>query len=206
MTAPLQAAPIRPYRSGDLASLYEICLRTGWHGEDATAHHADPRLLGDVYAAPYAALEPALVFVAEDASGVVGYVLGTADSVRYAQACERHWWPALRRRHALPDPDDERGDAALVRVIHQGLPTDLPFLADHPAHLHIDLLPRGQGQGLGRALMTRFMQALRERGVPGVHLGVSAHNPRAIAFYERYGFSTLETHPWGRWMGLRLAG
>ncbi|WKB51167.1 GNAT family N-acetyltransferase [Eleftheria terrae] len=200
----MSPAQLRPYRPEDLDALYDICLRTGHHGGDATGLYRDRRLLGHVYAAPYAALEPALAFVAEDREGVCGYILGTADTEDFHRRCETAWWPPLRRQYPLPDPADESDTAHLLRRLHAGAPVELPFLGSHPAHLHIDLLPRAQGLGLGRGLMQCFVAALRERGVPGVHLGVSALNPRAIAFYERCGFATLQQRVWGRWMGLAL--
>ena len=160
--------------------------------------------MGEIFAGPYIAFEPGLVFVAEDGLGVVGHVVGAADTAAFARRTESDWWPALRRRYPLPDPDDERPAACLVRALHQGVPTDMPFVPRYPAHLHIGLLPRGQRRGLGSELMQRLFSALRERGVQGVHLGVSALNPGAIAFYETQGFKTLEAHEWGRWMGLRL--
>ena len=199
-----RAATVRAFRPADLRALYEICLRTGWHGGDAASLCPQPRLLGDIFGGPYAALEPALVFVAEDGLGVAGHVLGTADTRDFAECTEAHWWPALRRRYPLPDPDDERPAAWMVRTLHQGVLTDMPFLDDYPAHLHIGLLPRAQRRGLGVLLLDRLCQALRERGAPGVHLGVSALNLRAIGFYEHLGFRTLESHGWGRWMGRRL--
>ncbi len=36
-------------------------------------------------------------------------------------------------------------------------------------------------------MIERFEDELRGRGVPGLHLTVSATNARAIAFYERLG-------------------
>lgn len=207
---PVSAAPrvarapaVRAYRPADLPAVYETCLRTGWHGGDAAAHCTEPSLPGDIFGGPYAALEPALIFVAEDGLGVAGHVLGTADTLAFARRTEAHWWPAQRRRHPLPDPDDERPAAWLVRALHQGVPTDMPFLDDYPAHLHIGLLPRAQRRGLGPALIKRLGAALQARGAAGVHLGVSAFNPRAIGFYEHLGFETLESHEWGRWMGRR---
>jgi ribosomal protein S18 acetylase RimI-like enzyme len=47
--------------------------------------------------------------------------------------------------------------------------------------------------------------ALRERGVRGLHLGVSSQNPGAITFYRRVGFTTVEERPWGLVLGLPLA-
>jgi ribosomal protein S18 acetylase RimI-like enzyme len=57
--------------------------------------------------------------------------------------------------------------------------------------LHIDLLPRAQGRGYGRRMIEALLERLRGRGVPGVHLGVSVHNGRAVGFYERLGFREL---------------
>jgi hypothetical protein len=79
-------AQIRPYRAGDLDALHDICLKTGDGGADATHLYADPRIIGEIFAAPYAALEPQHAFVAEDEEGVAGYILGTADHPRFRGA------------------------------------------------------------------------------------------------------------------------
>ena len=53
------------------------------------------------------------------------------------------------------------------------------MVARYPSHLHIDLLPRGQGQGHGRLLIESLLDLLRAGGSGGVHLGVSPTNLRA---------------------------
>jgi GNAT superfamily N-acetyltransferase len=63
--------------------------------------------------------------------------------------------------------------------------------SDYPAHLHIDLIGRAQGAGNGTRMMSVLLAALRERGVSGVHLEMSAVNHRAKAFYLKLGFSIL---------------
>ena len=40
--------------------------------------------------------------------------------------------------------------------------------------------------------MSRLLDELRARGVPGVHLGVDARNKRAVGFYEHLGFEHLD--------------
>lgn len=40
-------------------------------------------------------------------------------------------------------------------------------------------------------MMERVMEALRRRGSPGAHLGVSMLNSRAQAFYAHLGFREL---------------
>ncbi|WP_027882325.1 GNAT family N-acetyltransferase [Meiothermus rufus] len=194
---------IRPYAPQDLPQLYYICLLTGDSGADARALYRDPDLLGHFYAAPYVRFEPDLALVLSDAQGVCGYVLGCRDSQRFADWMEGVWLPPLRRQYPLPSPDDTSRDAALIRLIHQWyLPSR--WAQEYPAHLHIDLLPRAQGQGQGRRLMQTFLERLRQLGVPGVHLGVGQRNQRAIAFYQRMGFTLLEAHPWGFEYGMKL--
>ncbi len=203
MTRP--ALHLRPYRPGDLLALYDVCLRTGDSGDDARATYRDPLLLGHVYAAPYATLCPDTTFVLDNGARAVGYVLGVPDSREYAARLEREWSPLLRSLYPLPDASDTSPDARLIRAVHRGyqVPTGA-WLNQYPAHLHIDLLPVAQGGGHGRRLMETLLTALRERGVPGVHLGVGLSNVRAQGFYERLGFGLLEREKTSLTYGLTL--
>ena len=190
--------------TADHDALADICVRTGDAGADAGALYPEPRLLADIFLLPYLRVEPDWCWVADDDAGVAGYLVATPDTASFAERTEAQWWPPLRRLHPLPDLDDERQGALLLRRLHAGVPTGMPFLESHPAHLHVDLLPRAQGQGLGGQLMGTLTHALRTAGVPGVHLAVAERNSRAIRFYERCGFQELECAAWGRWMGLRV--
>lgn len=194
---------IRPYQPADLEALYRICLLTGWAGGDATGHYRDPRLLGHVYAAPYAVHDPGLCLVATLDGEPSGYVLGTADTAGFAAWAELHWFPRLRARLARPVPTDTSADAGLLRRIHDGYHVP-DYSRDYPAHLHIDLLPALQGRRLGAELMRRFLDLLRSRGCPAVHLGVAATNTRAIAFYEKVGFHRVVADPGAPVLGLKL--
>lgn len=51
------------------------------------------------------------------------------------------------------------------------------------------------GTGVGAALMAACLARAVEGGYRTVWLGVWELNPRAIAFYERWGFRTVGTHP-----------
>lgn len=183
---------IRTYREGDEASLYDVCLRTGTGGEDATRLYANGHLLGDVYVGPYVRLAPQFVFVLEDDAGVAGYVLGVPDTQAFETACEQQWWPPLRRRYPLSMYPEQSADGRMVRHIHAPPRTPVGLTASHPAHLHIDLLQRAQGRGSGRRLLTTLVDALATAGASGVHLGVGAANHRAIGFYRRMGFEELD--------------
>ena len=100
-----EAAVIRPYRGGDLDALYRICLLTASNGQDATSLYRDPMLPGHIFAAPYAVFQPLLAFVAQDAAGVGGYIVGALDNRAFQQRLERDWWPQLRERYLEPPPD-----------------------------------------------------------------------------------------------------
>jgi ribosomal protein S18 acetylase RimI-like enzyme len=195
---------IRAYEPDDRDHLYDICLRTGASGADATDLYSDPRLLGEIYVGPYLEFEPKLAFVVTDSAGVAGYVLGARDSLAFEAECERSWWPPLRQRYPLGTFPDDSKDARLVRLIHEPRATPTEVASTFPAHLHVDLMPRVQGQGYGRALLDALFEALRALGVHGLHLGVGAANHRAIGFYERIGFQTLSRSELGRTMGIRL--
>ncbi len=178
---------IRPYHPSDLYTLYQICLKTADSGKDATSLYRDPELIGHLFAAPYAIAEPELCFILTADGAPSGYVLGTRDSDAFHGWSEREWFALLRQRYPLPAPEDASPDAKAIRSIHEGH-EPLAALAAYPAHLHIDLLPVGQGQGWGRRLIETFLAQLRTLGVPAVHLGVGKRNTGAIQFYQRVGF------------------
>lgn len=183
---------IRPARTTDPAErarLYDVCVRTGAAGGDATNLYANPMLLPEVYLGAYLALEPELAFVlADNDDRAVGYVVGAADTREFAARCEREWWPALRERFPLGSAEPGSSDAKLVALIHAPASMPEPVLDRFPAHLHVDLLPEGQGGGNGRRLLETLFDALRARGVTGLHLGLDTSNTHAVGFYEHLGF------------------
>jgi ribosomal protein S18 acetylase RimI-like enzyme len=176
-----------------LTLLYRICLLTGNSGTDASDLYHDPDILGHFYVGPYAVLEPDLCLVAVCSRTPCGYILGTRDSDLFFKRCEKEWFPPLREHYPLPDKNDTSHDARIIRLIHKGHEVN-PDLEEYPAHLHIDLLPRVQGQGMGRKLIEMFTGKLREMGIPALHLEVGKANPGAIKFYERTGFNRIKEY------------
>jgi ribosomal protein S18 acetylase RimI-like enzyme len=180
---------IRPYRNRDLDAVYDICVRTGDNGLDARGYFSSDTLLGDVYAAPYVTLEPEHAHILDDGNGrAIGYIIGAADTERFVGRFRAEWLPVAAGRHPEGDPRD----TDLLRRLHHPEWMLQPTLPEHPAHLHIDLLPETQGRGFGRALMEAFLGGLRAAGVRGVHLGMSPDNTPARAFYDRLGFTPLD--------------
>lgn len=57
--------------------------------------------------------------------------------------------------------------------------------ADHAWH----------GRGVGPALMNACLERARAAGHQTIWLGVWKHNPRALAFYRKFGFIEVGEHP-----------
>jgi ribosomal protein S18 acetylase RimI-like enzyme len=180
-------AAIRSYRSEDNDALYAICLATGDSGKDASHLYRDPKLIGHVYAGPYAAFAPELCFVLEDEEGVGGYVIGAPDTHAFAKRLEAQWWPPLRARYADP-PMPRSHDERMMHLIHHLVRMPRRIAEPYPAHLHIDLLPRFQGKGWGKRMIDHWL-AIASRPT---HLTVGESNARAVAFYRRHGFHEIE--------------
>jgi ribosomal protein S18 acetylase RimI-like enzyme len=186
------SATVRAYRSTDLPALYDICVRTAASGGDARGVYASDRLVGDIFAVPYATFEPQHTHVLDDGTGTaVGYVLGTSDTPAFVRWYRDVWIPATADRCPPPADPPVSPDDPLLAMHHHPERMLVPGVAAWPAHLHIDVLPEFQGGGWGRALITRFLDGLHRAGVPAVHLGMSPDNVKARAFYDRLGFTEI---------------
>ena len=196
-------AEVRAYRPGDLADLYRIADTTDPQG------CADPKLIGQVFAAPYAVFAHETVFIAEDEDGVGGYIVGAADTRALEARLEADWWPSLRTEYADPSAHPRGAwtrDETMAWLIHHMRRAPDEAVADYPAHLHINLVPRLQGQGVGQRLMQRWLEAVRAEGAAGAHLAVGPDNTHAIAFYRRCGFRPFDVSSMNGalWFGLKF--
>jgi ribosomal protein S18 acetylase RimI-like enzyme len=190
----LRMVEIRAVRPNDLDDLYRVCLATGAGGDDASPLYRDPRLVGHVYAAPYAILSPRSVFVVEDTLGVGGYIVGAPDTRDFETRLEAEWWPSLRTLYQDPSNEPRTGwspDQSMIHMIHHPRRTARMIVEPYPSHLHINLLPRLRGRGFGRQLIGRWLETVRQMGSRGAHLAVGAANRRAIEFYRACGLHEI---------------
>ena len=195
---------IRSYKSADTSAVYEICLKTGNSGQDATHLFSDPLVLGHIYVGPYMEFEPQSVFILEDDQGLCGYIMGVLDSQTYYQWMHSEWLPKIRVNYKKPtgNPDTWDETEKITDLLFH--PSSQRLLPDYPAHLHIDLLSRAQGKGQGKLMMDRFIDYLRNNKIPGLHLDLSSRNDRAFNFYRKYGMEELDRDKESIIMGYHL--
>ncbi|HEX3364251.1 hypothetical protein [Phenylobacterium sp.] len=202
---------LRNVNETDLSPLYAISLATGHAGGDASHLYQQGRLIGEIYSAPYAILAPEFTIVAEDSAGVAGYIVGAPDTVAWEAQLERDWWPRLRKLY--PDPGQAplsswNADQRRCHMIHRPLSTPRELADAYPGHLHMNLLPRLQGQGVGPRMLSAWLARAAALDVRSVHIGVNRNNPRGASFWAKQGFNDLPlpgAPARTRWMGVRIA-
>ncbi len=182
-------ATLRRYEPHDADALTRICLLTGSSGLDATGRYSADRVLGDIYAVPYAVRDPHWAWVVDDGEGAKGYLVATPDTTAFEEWFITSWWP---ERDAAYRADANAETLALIDGVARRREDAARYADTYPAHLHINLLDDLRGGGWGRTLIETLTAQLREHGVPGVHLVASLDNENAQRFYEKLGFERLD--------------
>lgn len=86
--------------------------------------------------------------------------------------------------------EDRDALAGFAQLRWEGAPDCVSARA--PAEIkRLYVLARWHGKGVARELMQACLEAAEARGSDVVWLGVWEHNPRAIAFYRKFGFSEV---------------
>eukprot|EP00118_Oscarella_pearsei_P019157 m.201931 g.201931 ORF g.201931 m.201931 type:complete len:200 (+) comp39601_c1_seq2:1842-2441(+) len=163
-----------------------VCLEIGkssqiiWNWEDSFTR----------YVGPYINLSAEFAFVVEDDEGVCGYVLGALDSKTFFVDYKAKWLPKILAKY----PQSEKTESLtapeeLIASLHSEEPFLPPELySSYPSHLHIDIMPRGQGSGVGKRMIRCLLSVLKTKGSDGVFLEMGSSNQRAYKFYQKLGF------------------
>jgi hypothetical protein len=152
MTTSVSGLAIRPARAADIDAVFDICLKTADAGGDGSALYSDPHLPGYLWAVPYCVLEPEFAFVLADQERALGYVIAAPDSSAFDRRLDAEWWPHVRRQLAGFQPMTTH-DAVVMERLGRPEPDPEWLLVNHPAHMHINLLPHVQASGWGRRMI-----------------------------------------------------
>lgn len=195
---------IRPYQDADRAGLFAVAADTAFFGEPVEAYLDDRQLFCELLYLYYPLFEPDLATVVDDGA-VAGFLVGCRDTRRLRGRWLRSILPGvlgrlLLGRYRIGRRTWRTWTATARSTIRHGRPH--ADLSRYPAHLHINLLARTRGHGLGRRLMERYLAQLRALEVPGVHLNTTDHNVAACRLYEKLGFELLDARPTTAWEDL----
>lgn len=163
----------------DIPAAEQICLATADARlrKDETARENTLLLYNRYYTR--ACLDDCFVAV-NDADEAVGYILCAPNYQAYCNGFRKNECKEIRKLGVL------RGVRARFEPRLQK-----KYAKKYPAHLHIDLLPEAQGQGMGTALMDALKARLRAQNVRGLFLCVGKDNKNALRFYKKQGFQVL---------------
>jgi ribosomal protein S18 acetylase RimI-like enzyme len=199
---------VRKYVKTDLEDIIDICYHTGFMGEDLTGKGKfnDKKLFGYLFCFYYPCYEKDNCYVAVDSEEkIIGYIIGTTNSkkqlqrfilkmsarILYRLLFYTLWWHTESFRTVMH---------FLRSLFREHDPINL--FSEYPAHLHINILPGHQGEGVGRRLLSQFENHMKDLKVPGIHLKTSNYNNKAITFYLKAGYNKYYENANSVWPGV----
>lgn len=113
--------------------------------------------------------------------------------------CAAYYGEAIQRRE-ISDPNadvlvcDDNGQLVGYALVRRGA-APACVAAVYPIEIQRFYVLKGwHGKGLAHDLMTASLAICERHGADQVWLGVWEHNPRAIAFYAKWGFAEVGSH------------
>lgn len=180
---------IRKYEERDYGGVEQVCI--GLSDEKLRGDELFRSALLDVFCHYYIEQEPENCFVvADETDEVRGYIVCACNFETYATVFQDAYLKS-------DNPVTKMMGTAAMEAMKA-------FAAEYPAHLHIDMYPECQGQGVGRQLIETLVRHLYRKGVKGLMLDVSADNEGARVFYEKCGFRVLRSSEQEILMGMKI--
>lgn len=182
---------IRPYKKADFNDVRFVCLNCDGPSDmsESTEH-----FILTTYCDYYIEQEPHNCFVAADENDrAIGYIICAEDFDSFNEVFFNEYFPRI------PEENEQARYFASVSAELQKIHKN-----EYPAHFHIDILPEFHRMGLGHRLVDTLCLHLKNKGVKGIMLSVSADNNQGNAFYNKYGFAFIENSPFGNAYGIKL--
>jgi GNAT superfamily N-acetyltransferase len=115
------------------------------------------------------------------------------------RAAYRRWLENAKAFALLARRDEQPVGYALVSVGGSEALDDTWDSTSEIAELQtLVVAEAARGSGVGSALLTRVEEELRSRGIEEMLIAAVATNQRAVAFYERHGYTPYLTYLYGR--------
>lgn len=170
---------IRKYIPSDKDHLRYICKETT--GEENKKNDALLDSIAVIFNDYFTENEPDNIFVAVNEENIpVGYVICSTDISLF----RKKMLTVYRKRVQNLYPASLFMHFASVIAV---------FITkkDYRTHLHIDILPEAQRQGLGTRLIDALTEHLKEKGIKNVSVLTVSKKSMGYKFYIKYGFRKI---------------
>jgi ribosomal protein S18 acetylase RimI-like enzyme len=198
-----EAIITRLYEPSDRQDVLRISADTAVFGEPVEAILDDRQVFCDAFTVYYTDFESDCLWVACVGDQVVGYLTGCINTIsQRRRIIERTilplMWRIIQGKYRLGGKTFNYAKYMALGALRKEYPH--VDLKEYPAHLHINVNADSRGRGLGRILMTAYLDQIREMGVPGVFLDTTDLNEAACRLYEAIGFELLDRRPTRVWV------
>jgi GNAT superfamily N-acetyltransferase len=184
---------IRQFKAEDRQSVRQISWETAFIGEPASAFFSGKEILADFLTLYFTDYEPDSCFVAEFRGRVVGYLIGSTDSLALASTFKNKILVGLMAKFvfsgAFFQSKNLKAILSFCRSFLKGEFVMEEIRNDYPATLHINLKKDFRGQGTGARLIAAFLQYLKSKQIKGLHLATMSKE--GGAFFCKQGFRLL---------------
>lgn len=164
---------IRNYIRSDQEQIQKIHFETGLLGKSMGSLISQAKLF-DEDIDYYFKHEPESIFVAVDQDVVIGYLLGCLSDSKYPQIKQIIFilfknlirLPFLHKRDRVYCFNEF---SFLLKVVSGKSGEKNLRHPEEAGHIHINLLPRARGKGIGSKLLERFVDYAKSKGVRKIH-------------------------------------
>jgi ribosomal protein S18 acetylase RimI-like enzyme len=196
--------------ASDQTAVLQLSADTAFFGETVEAFLEDRQLFMDAFARYYLEQETSLVWVAESADDLIGFLFGCTDTSSQSKRWRSYiistvLMKAVTGKYRLGSKTASFTWGMLIGAVRgEGVRVDLQ---EYPAHLQIDVKIGFRGVGVGRRLIEAYLGQLKRLNICGVHLETTSYNEAAFHLYEKIGFQLLDERLnrfWTRLLGFEV--
>jgi ribosomal protein S18 acetylase RimI-like enzyme len=186
---------IRKFSKKDRKDVRRIACETAFGGSLRYEFFEDDEILADLLTKYYTDYEPDYCFVATYNGTVVGYITGAKNvsvmnRIFYLIIIPKLFLKSISRGLILKKNTSKFLFHCLISF-SRGEFSAPDFSLKYPATLHIDIDKNFHSLGIGRNLINKYLDFLKEKKVIGVHFGTTSEG--AKIFFTKVGFKLMLT-------------
>lgn len=196
---------IRKYEEKDKKDVLRIHWETGFMGKSMSKIYTKRKLWAKE-ASYYINKEPESIFVAEDVKNkkVVGYLFGCLDDKKAPNPI-KGLIPKLTRyifTYPFMNTKNRKYARNMLSVIFRFIvgKEKIPEDPKDAGHIHINLLPKYRGKGIGSKLLKKYISYAKKKGVKRIHAGSwRTRLNDNVNFWKKNAFKEYAMAPIGYW-------